>query len=100
MRISSLFHGEGFDYPAALYAVSAPFSKLLLAHIPATLMAGFLYIGAGMGMAAAAFIRKIGGTKKEESRFFFKTTTVVSLCNCQNSLEQEQRECPYRRFRL
>lgn len=54
---------------AALYAVSAPFSKLLLAHIPATLMAGFLYIGAGIGMAAAAFIRKIGGTKKEESRF-------------------------------
>lgn len=54
---------------AALYAVSAPFSKLLLAHIPATLMAGFLYIGAGMGMAAVAFIRKIGGTKKEESRF-------------------------------
>lgn len=69
MRISSLFHGGGFGYPAALYAVSAPFSKLLLAHIPATLMAGFLYIGAGMGMAAAAFIRKIGGTKKEESRF-------------------------------
>lgn len=54
---------------AALYAVSAPFSKLLLAHIPATLMAGFLYIGAGMGMAAVAFIRKIGGAKKEESRF-------------------------------
>lgn len=54
---------------AALYAVSAPFSKLLLAHIPATLMAGFLYIGAGIGMAAAAFIRKIGGAKKEESRF-------------------------------
>ncbi len=54
---------------AALYAVSAPFSKLLLAHIPATLMAGFLYIGAGIGMAAVAFIRKIGGAKKEESRF-------------------------------
>lgn len=54
---------------AALYAVSAPFSKLLLAHIPATLMAGFLYIGAGIGMAAVALIRKIGGAKKRKAAF-------------------------------
>ena len=35
---------------AALYAINAPGSKLLLAEIPSTMMAGFLYLGAGMGM--------------------------------------------------
>ena len=35
---------------AALYAVNAPFSKILLDCIPPTLMAGFLYVGAGIGM--------------------------------------------------
>ena len=31
---------------AALYAVNAPLSKLLLDEMPSTLMAGFLYLGA------------------------------------------------------
>ena len=35
---------------AALYAISAPISKLLLAYIPSTMMAGLLYLGAGLGM--------------------------------------------------
>ena len=35
---------------AALYAINSPFSKLLLDYVPSTLMAGFLYIGAGLGM--------------------------------------------------
>jgi drug/metabolite transporter (DMT)-like permease len=35
---------------AALYAINAPISKLLLAHIPSTMMAGLLYLGAGSGM--------------------------------------------------
>jgi len=35
---------------AALYGVSSPFSKLLLAKIPPTLMAALLYLGAGAGM--------------------------------------------------
>lgn len=30
---------------AALYAINSPFSKILLAYIPSTLMAGFLYLG-------------------------------------------------------
>lgn len=34
---------------AALYGISSPFSKLLLAQIPPTLMAALLYLGAGMG---------------------------------------------------
>ena len=43
---------------AALYAINAPFSKLLLEFVPPTLMAGFLYIGAGVGMMVIAFIKK------------------------------------------
>ena len=35
---------------AALYAINAPFSKLLLTEIPSTMMAGLLYLGAGSGM--------------------------------------------------
>lgn len=43
---------------AALYAVNAPFSKLLLSVMPSTLMAGFLYWGAGLGMGILFLIRK------------------------------------------
>ncbi len=42
---------------AALYALNAPASKLLLDAVPATLMAGFLYVGAGLGMAVVAGVR-------------------------------------------
>lgn len=35
---------------AALYALNAPISKLLLIQIPSTMMAGLLYLGAGIGM--------------------------------------------------
>lgn len=44
---------------AALYAVNTPFSKLLLDAVPPTLMAGFLYIGAGAGMLLIALFRKM-----------------------------------------
>lgn len=36
---------------AALYAVSTPFSKILLQNVPSTLLASFLYFGAGIGVA-------------------------------------------------
>lgn len=35
---------------AALYAINAPVAKLLLFHIPSTMLAGLLYLGAGSGM--------------------------------------------------
>ena len=53
---------------AALYAINSPFSKILLDYMPSTLMAGFLYIGAGMGMLLIAFIRKITRKRSDESR--------------------------------
>ncbi len=53
---------------AALYAVNSPFSKLLLDYMPPTLMAGFLYIGAGTGMGIIAIIRKINKKEKAEQK--------------------------------
>lgn len=44
---------------AALYAINSPFSKLLLDYMPSTLMAGFLYLGAGLGMALIAIFKKV-----------------------------------------
>ena len=51
---------------AALYAVNSPFSKILLDYMPSTLMAGFLYVGAGLGMGVIAIIRKRKGSKSLE----------------------------------
>lgn len=50
---------------AALYAINAPLSKILLDYMPPTLMAGFLYAGAGAGMLLIALIRK---TRKSENK--------------------------------
>lgn len=43
---------------AALYALNAPVSKLLLRAAPPTMMAAFLYLGAGVGMLAVGIVRK------------------------------------------
>ena len=43
---------------AALYAVNIPFSKLLLAHVQPTMMAAFLYLGAGLGLFIYGLLRK------------------------------------------
>ena len=54
---------------AILYAVNVPFSKLLLGHVEPTMMAAFLYLGAGAGM----FLYRIA------SRLTKKTTTTEPL---------------------
>lgn len=54
---------------AAFYALSIPFSKVLLDYIPSTMMAGLLYIGAGIGMGAVALFRKGTKTPSPEQRF-------------------------------
>lgn len=53
---------------AALYAINLPLSKILLDYMPSTLMAGFLYVGAGIGMGVIAIIRKIGKQEKKEAK--------------------------------
>ncbi len=54
---------------AALYSLNSPLSKILLDHMPPTLMAGTLYMGAGLGMAAVALARKGRRREKAEERF-------------------------------
>ena len=53
---------------AALYAINSPLSKLLLDYLPPTLMAGFLYIGAGVCMLALALLRKVRKTERAETK--------------------------------
>lgn len=48
---------------AALYALSAPVSKLLLQRVGPSMMAALLYLGAGLGMLAMGVIRRQPGQK-------------------------------------
>lgn len=43
---------------AALYAINIPFSKLLLTQVSPTMMAAFLYLGAGLGLLVYSLLRK------------------------------------------
>lgn len=51
---------------AALYALSSPASKVLMEKIPAKMMAAFLYLGAGVGIAIIYIIRKNTGKANTE----------------------------------
>lgn len=51
---------------ASFYALNAPFSKLLLDNIPSTILAGLLYLGAGIGMSIVYFVRKRFVKKEKE----------------------------------
>lgn len=52
---------------AALYALNSPISKLLLGKIPPTMMAAFLYLGAGIGLTIVRLVQRgMGKGKKEE----------------------------------
>ena len=53
---------------AALYALNAPTSKILLGHAGATMTAGFLYLGAGVGLAVCAAVKKLAKTGKKEEK--------------------------------
>lgn len=48
---------------AALYALNAPVSKLLLQNVQPSMMAALLYLGAGLGMLAMGCIRRQPGQK-------------------------------------
>ena len=53
---------------AVLYALNAPFSKILLQTTPSAMMSGFLYLGAGIGMALMALAGSKTGHSKKEAR--------------------------------
>lgn len=46
---------------AALYAINVPISKILLNNVEPTMMAAFLYLGAGIGLIAYSLICKLFG---------------------------------------
>lgn len=46
---------------AALYAINVPLSKILLEHAAPTMMAAFLYLGAGLGMLIYSGAEKLMG---------------------------------------
>lgn len=52
---------------AALYALNSPVSKLLLDKISPTMMAAFLYLGAGIGLTIVRLVqRRMGKDQKEK----------------------------------
>lgn len=53
---------------AALYAISVPTSKLLLEYFSPTIMAAYLYLGAGLGMLAVSPLRNRLNKGKQELR--------------------------------
>ncbi len=53
---------------AALYAINVPLSKLLLNYVEPTMIASFLYLGAGMGLFVYGLIEKrLGRNERKES---------------------------------
>ena len=53
---------------AAFYALNSPLSKLLLQNIFPAMMAAFLYLGAGLGMAVLQLIQKKKGRADKEQK--------------------------------
>ena len=50
---------------ALLYAINIPMSKLLLNYVDATMMASFLYLGAGIGLFIyGVVLKRINKNKK------------------------------------
>lgn len=53
---------------AALYAINVPLSKILLNYVEPTMMAAFLYLGAGLGLFMYGLLeKKMGRNDKKES---------------------------------
>lgn len=53
---------------AALYAINIPMSKLLLGHAGATMMAAFLYLGAGIGLLIYGGMERFAQNGKKPQR--------------------------------
>ena len=63
---------------AALYAVSSPFSKLLLERLSPTMLAALLYLGAGMGLFLVGMIQKKTGSSRKEKPLTRKELPFVA----------------------
>ena len=57
---------------AALYAINVPLSKLFLKEVAPTMMAAFLYLGAGVGLMLYGLIQKAFGQDVKETEHLTK----------------------------
>lgn len=65
---------------AALYALNSPISKILLENISSTVMAGLLYLGAGIGLIIVRYVQnKIGVNNKEKKLTKKDTPYTVAM---------------------
>ena len=64
-------------YAALLYAISAPFSKMLLKEFSPTFLAGLLYLGAGLGMIPVRHLSR--KSRSDEKRFTHKDYPYLAL---------------------
>jgi drug/metabolite transporter (DMT)-like permease len=64
---------------AALFGMSAPFSKLLLVGIPPLMLSALLYLGAGMGMLIIENIRRVSKSKLIEARLSKQELPFIAL---------------------
>ncbi|MBO5176479.1 MAG: DMT family transporter [Lachnospiraceae bacterium] len=53
---------------AALYAINVPLSKLLLEHVGTTMMAAFLFLGAGIGLLGVGLFQRASGKAQKQER--------------------------------
>lgn len=53
---------------AVLYAINVPVSKILLNHVGPTMMASFLYLGAGLGLFIYGIGQKMVGSAEKKER--------------------------------
>lgn len=64
---------------AALFGMSAPFSKLLLIEIPPLMLSALLYLGAGIGMVCVDNVRRICKVEQVEAKLAKKELPFVIL---------------------
>ena len=77
---------------AALYSINSPFSKVLLSYMPPTLMAGFLYLGAGIGMLIIGLVRKMRESAVRENKIGKKDIGLYSFtCTPKDFLARQER---------
>jgi len=62
---------------AALYAINIPFSKVLLKDVQPTMMAAFLYLGAGVGLFLWGKITKTQGEKLTKAELPYTLGMIV-----------------------
>lgn len=61
---------------AALYAINVPLSKILLNYVEPTMMASFLYLGAGLGLFIYSLIEKRIGKSESKEPLTKKRTAI------------------------